>query len=286
MEKPIFAPFVYIDSSSIDKISTCGSTWVGLAFGVNVDANGNVIWDSGKADPQTIVQQVDALHAKRGGAFISWGGASAGDKKSKFFGELARRYESDPQGLCDMYIKTADLLHIKWIDFDIEADAPSDSKHNDVRNQALILLKQKRPDIRLTFTVPVNYDGFDGSVEKTLRDAHDAGVKLHTVNIMVMYVLQKSQKGVTMSDAAIHCVDKVKSLVVDTMGCKLGVVVLPGQNEDPNYRAENFTLDDATALVKYAAPLPWLRFLGFWTTKNDGSYIDSDGQFAKRFSAF
>ena len=75
---------------------------------------------------------------------------------------------------------------ITWADFDIEGQALTNAKSIDIRNQALVILKNNNPALRISYTLPVLPTGLTNDGLNLLKSAIKYGVTVDEVNIMAM----------------------------------------------------------------------------------------------------
>jgi chitodextrinase len=130
-------------------------------------------------DPRTAwaKDQIDAVRAQGGDVKISLGGAS-GSELAQVCGTPAA-VEAEYQAIVDAY-------HLKYLDIDIEGAAVADPPSIARRSQALVLLQQARPTVKISLTLPVLPEGLDANGFAVLKSAHDAGVNIDLVNVMAM----------------------------------------------------------------------------------------------------
>ena len=272
-----FSPYVLLDNASVDLIGT-KSKWTTLAFVVGY-SNGKIQWDAGVVDVTKLKAKIAAAKKLGGGVIVSLGGKSAGDKGTKYLSELAGKY-TDPTKLADAYGAIATALQSVWLDFDVEGEALKDKSAIDRRNKALVVLQKKRPDIRISFTVPVNLSGLDTPTKSLLSGVKKAGVRIDVVNIMAMYF---TNTRTIMSAATTKALTAAKPFI-KSLGAKIGVTPQIGANPDKPYTHENFTIADATKVVTSLKADGDVALLSFWSLNSDSSKYK--GAYAKAFKAY
>lgn len=272
-----FAPFLLLNKTSVGLLGT-KSKWTTLAFVMDY-ANGKIVWDTAAVDMKKLTVAISNAKAKGGGVIVSFGGAGAGKKGQKYYNELAGKY-TDPTKLADAYIAVAAKLQSTWLDFDIEIEAAKDVAAGDRRNKAISILQQKRPDLRVSFTVPVETTGLDADTTSMLMKANAAGVRIDVVNLMVMYFTSTKT---SMSAATAQAVNAARPFIT-SLGARIGITPQIGKNPSKKYAHEDFTLADAAAVVISAKPQTDVALVSFWSLNNDTT--KHKGAYAKAFAAF
>ena len=98
----------------------------------------------------------------------------------------------DPAKLEAAYQKVIDQYKFTWLDFDIEGDNLAKGKlDSERRNSVLASLQKKNPGLIISYTLPIDPDGFLPSSRELLSDAVKKGVKVHSVDLMVMWFGKK-----------------------------------------------------------------------------------------------
>ena len=272
-----FSPYVLMTKTSTGLVGT-KTKWTTLAFVVGY-ANSTIAWDAGAIDVKKLNAAISKVKGTGGGVIVSFGGASAGKKGSKYFAELAGKY-TDPTKLADAYIAVATKLQSTWLDFDVEVDAVKDAASIDRRHKAIAILQQKRPDLRVSFTVPVETTGLDADTTSMLMKANAAGVRIDVVNVMAMYFTSSKT---SMSTATAQAVTAARPFITG-LGARIGITPQIGKNPSKQYAHEEFTLADAAAVVTSAKPETDVAVVSFWSLNNDTT--KHKGAYVKTFSAF
>jgi hypothetical protein len=259
-------------------LARSGADRVTLAFVVAGQDNGPAWAGVQPWNWPELQQMVDRSGPRR--CVASFGGASGID--------LFLTAATDDQ--CVEYLtRLIDLFHFDVLDFDVEGAAVA--MHDSVakRNRCLKRVQDQFPAIKLNYTLPVMPDGLPVDERTLLRNARDAGLRLHVINIMAMDYGQGNR---TMGEAAIQAAKMTKGQA-DAIGVVydgIGVTPMIGQNDT----GEVFTLEDAAKLVAFAKATPWLTWLSFWSLNRDVSQpgplykasnvTQTDDQFARIFS--
>lgn len=273
----LVSPYVLLTKSSSGLVGS-KTKWTTLAFVVGY-SNNSIVWDAGTLDIKKMNAVITKIKATGGGVIVSFGGASAGKKGSKYFAELAGKY-TDPTKLADAYIAVAAKLQSTWLDFDVEVDAVKDPASIDRRHKAIALLQQKRPDLRVSFTVPVETTGLDADTTSMLLKANAAGVRIDVVNLMVMYFTSTKT---SMSAATALAVNAARPFIT-SLGARIGITPQIGKNPSKKYAHEDFTLADAAAVVSSSKPQTDVALVSYWSLNTDTT--KHKGAYAKAFSAF
>jgi chitodextrinase len=204
--------------------------------------------------------QIDAVRALGGDVKISLGGEAGS--------ELAQVCAT-PQAVETEYQAIVDAYHLRYLDIDIEGGAVADPVSIARRSQALVLLQQARPDVKISLTLPVLPEGLDANGFAVLKSAHDAGVNVDLVNVMAMdYQRPTGEYGTFATQAAQSTFNQIKSLWTTKTDAQIwlmvGVTPMIGKNDDGG----TFTLADAGTLVAFAKS-KHLGMLSFWEMTRD-----------------
>lgn len=276
VDAKVFAPYVESwlskwNGLSLDKVPDAKA----FTFAFCLSNRGKPSFD-GTMPVDRFLPEAKAIRAKGGDVRISFGGATGR--------ELATDVQ-DEKALLVAYKSVVDLYKCKYLDFDIEGAAISDTKTNSRRNRVLKKLQDAYPDLKIDFTVAVMPTGVPQEVLTMLKDASSAGIKINSVNIMAMdyYNNPKDDMGKLAISAA---QSTKKQLDAAKIVAGIGITPMIGKN-DTN---EIFTLDNAKAVVDFAKATPWVNFLGFWAlgrdNSNDTKLKIQPFDFTRAFSAF
>jgi hypothetical protein len=266
----IFAPYMYIGTGDHFKLTecdeACGQKFYTLAF-IIADRSNNPAW-FGVIPPgrHFYADQIASLRSRGGDVIISFGGEA---------GQEMALVEKNVAVLAAKYQAVIDAYQFTWLDFDVEGDALD--KHpeaNERRNAAIAVLQQKNPGLRVSYTLPVDPHGISPASQKLLRDAHAKGVRVGSVNLMVMDFGSHFSKGKKMSDvsmaSALRAHDQCAGI---DPAMSIGLTPDIGQND---VKSEIFSLADAEVLTAWAKAQPWVGSVSFWDSNRDSA--DSSGK--------
>jgi hypothetical protein len=271
----VFAPYMYIGEGDNFRLTecddACGVKYYTLAFIIaRQEGRGRAAkyfkepaWDGRFPMEQDIYkEQIDAIRKRGGDVIVSFGG-EAGK-------ELANMID-DPAQLEAAYHSVIDRYKFTWLDFDIEGDNLDHGKlDSERRNTALASLQRNNPGLIISYTLPVNPDGLSEESCALLADAKAKGVKIHSVDTMVMFFGKKffnqgkseGQLGVESAEKAREQLQKIDPAI------QVGLCPCLGRNGS---RDEIFTLDDAKTLMAFAVETPWICSLHYWSINDDAA---------------
>ncbi|MFF7154357.1 cellulose binding domain-containing protein [Streptomyces sp. NPDC008139] len=205
--------------------------------------------------------QIDAIRAAGGDVKVSFGGASGI--------ELAQACGS-ASALATEYGAVVDAYNLSYVDFDIEGSAVAEPASIALRSQALALLQQSHPSLRISLTLPVLPNGLDANGLNVVTSAKNAGVNLDMVNVMAMDYYQSVDYGDAAVQAANSLFGQLKSLYPTKSDAQLwamvGVTPMLGQNDDGHV----YDQADARQLVAFAQS-KHLGMLSFWEEGRDAN---------------
>ncbi|RQG93560.1 PKD domain-containing protein [Natrarchaeobius chitinivorans] len=193
---------------------------------------------------------------------------------------VVARDADDPEELKDAYIDLLDTFDVTHLDIDDEnAEAPDrpDDLH-EIRNEALALLKDERPDVTVGFTVSASPDGFADSGHSPgkvfIEDAAEKGLELDYVQAMAMHFEDEPENFETITSALESGVDFLEGVYPDKSRDELWsmVGVTPYLGE--------ITTDDASDLVDYANQKGMYSIAPWVLGEDDG------GEFSEVFYGF
>ncbi len=256
-----YAP--YVNATEASDLDAAGSAVAyNLAF---VIADGDActpMWNGTAAIDDTAVKsRVSALTGSGASVRVSFGGASGT--------ELAQACDSATE-LAEAYGAALDAAGSTQADFDVEGDALKDSGSIALRSEAIALLQRERPDLSVSFTLPVMPSGLDDDGLSLLDSANDHAVQVGTVNIMTMNYAS-SYDG-DMGDYAERAAEATHGQLMDVFGTSgstawraLALTSMLGVNDVDN---ETFTLEDA-AQVREFAEEKGVAWVSMWATFRD-----------------
>lgn len=206
--------------------------------------------------------QIDAIRASGGDVKVSFGGASGT--------ELAAACPT-VDALFAEYDAVVSAYNLKYVDFDIEGAAVSDTAANDRRSAALARLQQAHPGLKISLTLPVLPEGLTSDGLAVVKSAISAGVNLDLVNVMAM---DYGRSGVNYGDAAVRAAqsthDQLAALYPGRTDAQLwasvGLTPMIGENDDHNV----FDLAAAQQVVTFAQQ-HHLGELAFWELSRDAN---------------
>ncbi len=279
-----FAPYVDMAGWPVPdllKISrSTGASLMTAAF-LQATPDGKLGWAGlsaltpGAANDQAtaIDAAIAAFKAAGGDVMISLGGA-AGISLAQSY--VARGLSA--QALADAYAGVIDTYGVSHIDFDIEGAAVADPASIALNSQALKLLQQAKPDVKIWYTLPVLPTGLTADGINVVESALKAGVNLAGVNVMAMDFGESAAPtsgpaAQTMGTYAIRSAEGTYAQLSTLYGTydktfgysQLGVTPMIGVND---VTSEVFTVADAQALEDYARA-KGLGMLAFWSVTRD-----------------
>jgi hypothetical protein len=271
----VFAPYMYIGQGDQFKLTdcddACGVKYYTLAFiiarqqGRGKDATylKEPSWDGRFPMEQDVYkEQIDAIRKRGGDVIMSFGGE--GGK------EMANAID-DPAQLEAAYQSVIDRYKFTWLDFDIEGNNLDHGKlDSERRNTALASLQKKNPGLIISYTLPVDPDGLSEESCALLTDAKAKGVKVDSVDIMVMFfgkkfINQGKSEGQLGIESALKAREQLQKI---DPAMEVGLCPCLGRNGSKD---EVFTLDDAKTLMAFAAETPWVSSLHYWSINDDAA---------------
>lgn len=269
----VFAPYMYIGAGDNFKLTdcndACGLKYYTLAFiiarregsGTNLKYSQEPSWDGRVPVVENLCQdQIEAIRKRGGDVIISFGG-EAGK-------EMANVIEN-PVALETAYKEVIDHYKFTWLDFDVEGNNLEKGRlDSERRNTALANLQKKNPRLIISYTLPVDPDGISEASRALLADAKAKGVKVHSVDLMVMFFgkefinkgKSEGELGIESAQTAHAQIQRIDSAV------RIGLCPCLGQNGSTN---EVFGLEDARTLKAFADKTPWICSLHFWSINDD-----------------
>ena len=203
-----------------------------------------------------------SLYSVKTDGIISFGG-EAGK-------ELANVID-DPARLEAAYQRVIDQYKFTWLDFDIEGNNLDQGRRDsERRNRALARPQKKNPGLIISYTLPADPNGPSHASQSLLTDAVKKGVKIHFVDLMVMFFgkefihqgKSEGQLGIDSARAAYARLQKIDPAI------QVGLCPCLGRNGS---RDEVFTLEDARILRAFADKTPWICSLRYWSINGDAA---------------
>jgi chitinase len=263
-----YAP--YVSATEVSANDSAGSpTTYNLAFVISDGSGCTPEWNGAYAIGDTTVKsRISALTESGATVRVSFGGASGK--------ELAATCDSASE-LADAYGAALDAAGSTQADFDVEGDELTDSASIALRSQAIAGLQEERPDLEVSFTLPVMPSGLDADSLALLESANKYDVQVSTVNLMTMnygesYTGDMGGYAITSATAA-HAQLKEIFGTTDADAWKgMALTSMIGVNDVDN---ETFTLADA-AQVRTFAEEKGVAWVSMWSAFRDQQCEDDD----------
>ena len=283
--RSFYAPYVDMggwpvpDLLAISQTNGGGSLFT-AAF-MQATPDGKLAWaglnalEPGAANDQAraINSSIKALQAAGGDVMVSLGGVAGIS-----LAEWGSRRGMTATQLATAYAGVVDTYGINHLDFDIEGAAVTDQAAIALHSQALKILQQSKPDLKVWYTLPVLPTGLTADGVKVVDSALKAGVNLAGVNVMAMDYGESAAptsgpNAKTMGAYAIQSAESTYAQMNQLFGsygktfgyANLGVTPMLGVND---VLSEVFTLADAQVLEDYART-KGVGMLALWSVTRD-----------------
>jgi hypothetical protein len=269
----VFAPYMYIGMGDNFKLTDCddqcGLKFYTLAFIIaRQDGEGKAVtyrkepsWDGRIPIEQNLYHdQIDAIRKRGGDVIMSFGGEA---------GKEMANVIDDTNQLKAAYQKVINQYKFTWLDFDVEGNNLDKGKlDSERRNTVLADLQKKNPGLIISYTLPVDPDGLSDESQALLADAVKKGVKVHSVNIMVMFFGEKfTGRGKSEGELGIESANKAhEQLQKIDPAIQVGLCPCLGRNGSKD---EIFGIEDAKTLKAFADKTRWVCSLHFWSINDD-----------------
>lgn len=195
----------------------------------------------------------------------------------------------DPIQLANAYLSVIDRYNVTIVDFDIEGAAIAETASVDIRNQALKVVKEKKPSVVLSYTLPTLPNGLTQNGVDLLKSAVKFAAPIQIVNIMAMdYGAGVAPNGATgMGGYAISAAKAVyaQAQAAGMKNFEIAVTPMVSRLPDMIYcfvltiqilkigvndvAGEVFRLEDARQLVEFGKQTAWLGMLSYWSINRD-----------------
>jgi hypothetical protein len=275
---PYYETYLAPHTASISAVAQrSGARYFTLAF-LQAPKKGSCAldWNGSKSQPLGYYAADIARLRKMGGDVVpSFGGYSADHDGT----EIADSCTSVSKIAAD-YETVIQTLHVSRLDMDVEDNSLTDKAGIERRSQAIQLAQTwaARHHIRLQiqFTIPVEPSGLDSTDKAVLRSAVAAGVRVHSVNIMVFdYYLATHEPRLNMGTEALraarHTDRQLASLYPHASAAKvwrmIGMTMLPGIDDYTPAR-EVTHLTGAKRMLAFARSHR-MNFLSIWAIQRD-----------------
>ena len=256
-----YAPYVSATEAADTDDAGAPSTY-NLAFVISSGSSCTPKWNGTAAiGSSTVKSRISALKQDGATVRVSFGGASGK--------ELATTCCSASK-LAAAYGAALDAAGSTQADFDIEGDTLTDSDSVALRSEAIARLQKERPDLEVSFTLPVMPSGLDSDSLALLESANKYDVQVSTVNIMTMnygesYDGDMGDYAVTSARATQKQLKKVFGLSDAGAWGGMALTSMIGVND---VDGETFSLSDAK-YVRAFAEEEGIAWVSMWSTFRD-----------------
>ncbi|MBN2735216.1 MAG: hypothetical protein JXQ82_10250 [Methanomicrobiaceae archaeon] len=274
----VYAPYINIEMwvppTINDMYDATGVKYYSLGF-VNVNKAGELRFgDHPQADYYK--DKIKAIREKDGNVIISFGGAFAVTTEPAYV-------IKDIDTLVEAYSSVIDTYGVNYIDFDIEGALVQNKSATERRSQAILKLREKYPDLKVSTTIAVmpfgltdhqiNYLSIAKEAEAEYKKSTGKDVLIFDrVNIMLMDYGDdyKGDMGQYAIDAATNTNKQLsqgyysgKSEV--EIWKRMGLIPMIGQNDN---RYEIFTLENAKTFAEFAGD-KGAGMMSIWSVHRD-----------------
>jgi hypothetical protein len=254
------APYVesWNGTSVTNLANTTGHKFWTLAF---IISNGSctATWNGTTAlSSNLFLSDINSLRAMGGDVIISFGGAAGVE-----LGQAC----TTAAALQAAYQSVITKYNLTWIDLDIEGAAIADTASVTRRNQAVRGLEAANPNLRVSYTLPVNPTGLDGNGTNLLSNAKANGARVDVVNVMAM---DYGSCGINMGSAATGAATGTRNQIASLgMTSSVGVTPMTDVNDTT---CEVFSTANSQTLVNFAQANSFVRLLAYWAIGRDTSH--------------
>ncbi|MET8977543.1 chitinase [Streptomyces sp. NPDC004539] len=256
-----YAPYVSATEASANDSAGSPATY-NLAFVISDGSTCTAKWNGTTAIGNAAVKsRISKLTASGSSVRVSFGGASGK--------ELATVCSSASE-LAAAYGAALDAAGSTKADFDIEGTTLTDSASVALRSQAIAELQKSRPELEVSFTLPVMPSGLDADGLALLASANKYDVQVATVNIMTMnygetYTGDMGDYAITSATATHTQLKSVFGTSDETAWHAMALTSMIGVNDIAN---ETFSLSDAAQLRSFAEQ-KGVAWVSMWSTFRD-----------------
>lgn len=214
-----------------------------------------------------MLEKVQTIQANGGRALLSFGGAASTPLASAC---------GSVSSLVAEYQRVVDTLHLKEIDFDIEGAYSRDEVSITRRSQALKILQENNPELKIWFTLATLPTGLTEAAGMTiLRAAISNGVVISGVNIMAMDYGDNAAPNPS-GKMGFYAIEAAKSLHTQLVSLypgvdenklwkMVGITPMIGMND---VTTEVFTQSDADEVLSFAQEKN-IGLVSLWSANRD-----------------
>ena len=193
--------------------------------------------------------EINAIRESGGDVIVSFGGANGTPLAEKF---------SDADKLAEAYQYVIDTYKLTWVDFDIEGLWVAKPESIKLRSQAIKILQNNNPDLKVAFCLPVLPSGLTADGINVLKSAIEYNVRIDVVNIMAMdFGDSAAPPQIPMGTHIINSAESLYSQLFDLFPEKtsdelwqmIGVTPMIGIND---VQSEIVTLSDMNTVLNFA----------------------------------
>jgi hypothetical protein len=275
---PYYETYLAPDTAPIPAVAQrSGARYFTLAFLQSPKKGSCVLdWNGTSSQPLGYYAADIARLRRMGGDVIpSFGGYSADHDGT----EIADSCTSVTK-IAAAYETVIQTLHVTRLDMDVEDNSLTDKPGIERRSQAIRLAQTwaARHHIRLEvqFTIPVEPSGLDSNDMAVLQSAVAAGVRVHSINIMVFdYYLSANEPRLNMGAEALRAATRTHLQLAslyprasaDRLWAMIGMTMLPGIDDYTPAREVTY-LRDASRMLDFARSHE-MNFLSIWGIQRD-----------------
>jgi hypothetical protein len=275
---PYYESYLAPDTASISAVARrSGARYFTIAFLQTAKKGSCALdWNGAKSQPLGYyAADIARLRSMGGDVIPSFGGYSADHDGTEIadsctsVSKIAAAYESVVQ-----------TLHVTRLDMDVEDNSLTDTAGIARRSAALALAQTwaacHHIRLEVQFTIPIEPTGLDSFDTAVLSSAIAAGVRVHSVNIMVFdYYLSNNEPRLNMGAEAIKAAVRTHAQLAALyphastarLWAMMGMTMLPGIDDYTPAR-EVTHLGDAARMLSFASAHR-MNFLSIWGIQRD-----------------
>jgi len=267
---PLFAPYYDMNLAAkpdlLQVMSKTGQKAFTLAFALGGSQGCVPLW--GAMEPLDAPDMIDPIRQAQaqGAEFIIATGGAVGP----YLEHLCTTVDS----LANAYRTVLDTVRTTHIDVDVEAPI-----NLDVMNKALAQVQRERPEVTVSFTMPVQGDDYGLTIDlgvNVLKSAKANGVRVDIVNAMTMEYPSQLDWGQSVINAGIATLGQMKEIWPEKSEAQLkkmlGITPMIGRNMN----GKIFELRHAQQLVNWANE-NHIGLLAFWSIGRDNGSCPGGG---------